>query len=474
MTRSLSLGKLTVFSSLMALALLAAPSVSQADPPKKVKMEASTPSSQAANIAKPASPKPVAKPVAKSSPKPKPPVEMGPPQPTVWERLAQPIDELRARAKFFNDNREVLDKQKPATLEGLANDAILAVAVKSILNAATKTQKWTQTTPPRIFTLKHVLKNSALQVPLSFNRTGFRTAIFGLQQGKHHRAVVLSASFQGRNVNYLRELFRNDLVVRELDSAVGNKDFENFAQGVTERFISNENRESRHMPVVGSAQTWTVRCDQTVLGDFCINAKLFDANDTNVEVLMEALNGRHKTEDITTKIREENLAWPIADGFISRGFKFCNSCGKQHLGLDITAPVGTPVHAVADGVIREMKGFSGWGQAIVVEHTLSNGEKFISLYAHLSKFRPGLKVGDSVSRNELLAESGQSGFAATTGDPIPPHLHLEIRKVIPGKEPLQRPTNAEDRPLDPLRVMDVFNLLVGGETAPLVSTPEAH
>lgn len=93
---------------------------------------------------------------------------------------------------------------------------------------------------------------------------------------------------------------------------------------------------------------------------------------------------------------------------------------RYHTGIDLTANVGTTVVAAADGiVIRTSSGWSGgYGNMILVDH----GGGVITRYAHLSQI--GVSPGDSVSRGEAIARSGNSGHS--TG----PHLHFE--KIING------------------------------------------
>lgn len=90
---------------------------------------------------------------------------------------------------------------------------------------------------------------------------------------------------------------------------------------------------------------------------------------------------------------------------------------KFHLGLDLTADVGTPVYAPADGVVEYTRASrkQGYGNLIKVDHAFG----FMTLYAHLQKFN--VKSGQFVKKGDLIAWSGNSGLS--TG----PHLHYEVR-----------------------------------------------
>ncbi len=105
---------------------------------------------------------------------------------------------------------------------------------------------------------------------------------------------------------------------------------------------------------------------------------------------------------------EGGLAWPTY-GMLTQYF------GPYHHGIDIAAPIGTPIYAVASGqVIKAVKLEWSYGWYLVIAH--DNG--FEGLYAHCSQFAVG--VGDRVERGEVIAYMGSTG--RTTG----PHLHFEL------------------------------------------------
>ncbi|MFJ2991455.1 M23 family metallopeptidase [Pandoraea sp. NPDC087047] len=95
--------------------------------------------------------------------------------------------------------------------------------------------------------------------------------------------------------------------------------------------------------------------------------------------------------------------------------------GKQHwhTGIDLVAPSGTPVHVVAQGVVKAIA-FErrGYGRYVTISHPYGSD----TIYAHLSATTPGLRVGDTVSAGERIGSVGMTGTA--TG----PHLHFELRR----------------------------------------------
>ncbi len=89
-----------------------------------------------------------------------------------------------------------------------------------------------------------------------------------------------------------------------------------------------------------------------------------------------------------------------------------------HNGVDLAAPAGAPVYATAAGVVARV-GFDGpCGNKVEIEHP----HGMTSVYCHLSRFAPGLRVGQHVEQRQLIAFVGQTG--RVTG----PHLHFGIRR----------------------------------------------
>lgn len=90
---------------------------------------------------------------------------------------------------------------------------------------------------------------------------------------------------------------------------------------------------------------------------------------------------------------------------------------RAHKGVDYAAPRGTPVKATGNGKIALRGKKGGYGNTVVIQH----GSAYSTLYAHLSKFARGLRVGDRVQQGEIIGYVGSTGLA--TG----PHLHYEFR-----------------------------------------------
>jgi murein DD-endopeptidase MepM/ murein hydrolase activator NlpD len=89
---------------------------------------------------------------------------------------------------------------------------------------------------------------------------------------------------------------------------------------------------------------------------------------------------------------------------------------KMHRGTDFAAPMGTPIMASGDGVVIRAKWCGGGGNCIKIKHNST----YQTVYAHLSKFAQGLKVGKRVKQGQTI------GYVGSTGKSTGPHLHYEV------------------------------------------------
>lgn len=98
---------------------------------------------------------------------------------------------------------------------------------------------------------------------------------------------------------------------------------------------------------------------------------------------------------------------------------------KMHAGLDFTAPLGTPVYATANGIVKIAGNRGdGYGNHVVINH----GYGYETLYGHM--FRVKARNGQRVKRGAII------GYVGSTGKSTGPHLHYEVHK--------------NERPLDPV------------------------
>ena len=95
---------------------------------------------------------------------------------------------------------------------------------------------------------------------------------------------------------------------------------------------------------------------------------------------------------------------------------------KMHRGTDFAAPMGTPIMASGNGVIKKAGWCGGGGNCVKIKHNST----YQTVYAHMSKFARGIKPGVRVKQGQTI------GFVGSTGKSTGPHLHYEV--IVNGKK----------------------------------------
>ncbi len=130
--------------------------------------------------------------------------------------------------------------------------------------------------------------------------------------------------------------------------------------------------------------------------------------------MLDTLEIRQTARDHIPSVGPTDIGW-ISSRF---GFRKDPFTGRQtfHKGLDFVVPVGTPVHATADGVVVAVQQQHGYGRVVKIDH----GNGLTSVYAHLD--RALVRKGDRIKRWDVIAQSGNTGRSSA------PHLHYEVRQ----------------------------------------------
>tara|TARA_B100001057_G_scaffold498244_1_gene604671 strand:+ start:268 stop:1560 length:1293 start_codon:yes stop_codon:yes gene_type:complete len=89
---------------------------------------------------------------------------------------------------------------------------------------------------------------------------------------------------------------------------------------------------------------------------------------------------------------------------------------KMHRGTDFAAPMGTPIMASGNGVIKKAGWCGGGGNCVVIKHNST----YQTVYAHMSKFANGIRSGVRVKQGQVI------GYVGSTGKSTGPHLHYEV------------------------------------------------
>ncbi len=95
---------------------------------------------------------------------------------------------------------------------------------------------------------------------------------------------------------------------------------------------------------------------------------------------------------------------------------------KMHRGTDFAAPMGTPIMASGDGLVKKVGWCGGGGNCVKIRHNST----YQTIYAHMSKFARGIKTGVRVKQGQTI------GYVGSTGKSTGPHLHYEV--IVNGKK----------------------------------------
>lgn len=119
---------------------------------------------------------------------------------------------------------------------------------------------------------------------------------------------------------------------------------------------------------------------------------------------------------------EGEFIWPI-EGTLTSPFGVRR--GRRHDGIDIAAPMGTEIHAAADGeVLFAGNHHDGYGNLVIIKHK----NNLITVYAHTQKYF--VREGDEVKQGQVIAKVGKTGRASG------PHVHFEIREGVKPRNPM--------------------------------------
>ena len=130
----------------------------------------------------------------------------------------------------------------------------------------------------------------------------------------------------------------------------------------------------------------------------------------------------------TADLHLTNLAFrcPLDSyGRITTQFGEADPWGIPHRGTDFAAPGGTPVYAIADGIVSAAAAVYSYGNCVQISHgTADDGNTYDSLYAHLSSI--AVSQGSAVTKGQVIGYVGNTGNVYSTGGGGY-HLHLELR-----------------------------------------------
>lgn len=144
------------------------------------------------------------------------------------------------------------------------------------------------------------------------------------------------------------------------------------------------------------------------------------------------------------------LYWPLTQGSytVASGFSMRISpiSGQllMHEGVDLSASLGTPIHAAAAGTVVEVSSNYRSGTVVKIKHTADDGSTFYTAYLHEYMDDILVTVGQTVKAGEVIGAVGSNGWS--TG----PHLHFEVH-------------DSSDTPIDPMTYMENHGAVYVGQ-----------
>ena len=150
------------------------------------------------------------------------------------------------------------------------------------------------------------------------------------------------------------------------------------------------------------------------------------------------------------RVVADTIYWPLPEGSYTITSPFTMRISPvsgqllAHEGIDMAAPLDTPITAVYGGVVEEVAENSRSGAYVQIKHTKSDGTVFHSAYLHQYMNKIKVKVGDTVTAGQVIGAVGNNGWS--TG----PHLHFEIH-------------DSSDTPVDPESWMEANKAVYLGQ-----------
>jgi len=269
---------------------------------------------------------------------------------------------------------------------------------------------------------KRVLKQLQLQLTpmktltLTSTENGFETDLIERELDKHRQLVA--GEIQSSLFLDAQKAGMSDKLIMQMAHIFGwDIDFAlDLRQGDSFKVIYNENFLDGEKIADG----------EILAAEFTNRGKTFRAiqfTDSNGE-------SRFYTPD-GDSMRKAFTRTPVPISRISSGFNPNRKhpvlkTNRPHRGVDYAAATGTPILATGDGKVAFVGTKGGYGRTVILSH----GGRYTTLFAHMSKYKSGIRAGQRVRQGEVIGYIGSSGLA--TG----PHLHYEFRVDGVHKNPL--------------------------------------
>lgn len=192
------------------------------------------------------------------------------------------------------------------------------------------------------------------------------------------------------------------------------------------------------MVVIGIS-VWTI-ANHSVTKNLNIEPDVTLENDGDTAAVMSEASPSPIIEDMDTEDADEvgvwtqedvwtgpeKWAWPV-EGEVSReynvealSYDVTMADWRTHDGMDVSADIGAPVHAAADGTVAEVRNDELYGTTVTIDH----GAGMKSVYSNLGD-TPTVAVGDQVKAGDTIGAVGSSAICEVSQEP---HVHVAIYK----------------------------------------------
>lgn len=150
-----------------------------------------------------------------------------------------------------------------------------------------------------------------------------------------------------------------------------------------------------------------------------VGQKLFIPGATKIKTIIVDLEDTSSLPPIMKK--KDFFSWPVQGKVVSQ---FGVHDGLRHEGIDIAAPLGTPIKAAREGVVVYEGSLKGYGNLLILRH--ENDFKTVYAYNHVNL----VSVGRKVQRGEAIAKVGNTGRYPDS------RLHFQIRDKDEARNPI--------------------------------------
>ncbi|MDY6326748.1 MAG: M23 family metallopeptidase [Bacteroidales bacterium] len=201
------------------------------------------------------------------------------------------------------------------------------------------------------------------------------------------------ADIEDRDDNIYRSVFETDPVPREERYPLIAEDtrFDSLSRSDANKLLKSANKKADQLMVRLAAQS------------------------RSLDTLARLAGSKADMLAAIPAIRPLKNMYTITSGFGKRYHPVLKTL-RNHTGVDIAAPKGTPIYATADGIVSRENPGSGYGTCVLINH----GYSYQTLYAHMSK--AAVRPGQKVKRGQLVGYVGSTGMSSGS------HLHYEVLK----------------------------------------------